>query len=82
MRPVFHSSERIHFETRDLDPVGLLPPREVADDPKLQDYEEDWLEQALRVPGDSPAGQQPSTVADQDFAPTAGNAVDQDFAPG
>ena len=26
MRPVFHSSELIPFETRDLDPVGFLPP--------------------------------------------------------
>ena len=28
MRPMFHSSEFIPFETRDLDPVGALPPRE------------------------------------------------------
>ena len=40
------------------------------------------MEQALRVPGDSPAGQQPSAVVDQDFVPPAGQAVDKDFAPG
>ena len=40
------------------------------------------MEQALRVPGDSPAGQQPSAVVDQEFVPPAGEAVDQDFAPG
>ena len=28
MRPVFHSSELISFETGDLDPVGFLPHRE------------------------------------------------------
>ena len=35
MRPVFHSSELIPFETRELDPVGAIPPRDVADNPDL-----------------------------------------------
>ena len=54
----------------------------MADDPHLLDEEEAELEQALRVPGYSPAGQQPSAVVDQDFVRPAGQAVDQDFAPG
>ena len=40
MRPVFHSSELIPFETKDLDPVGLIPPREGADGPQLLDEDE------------------------------------------
>ena len=47
MRPVFYSSELIHFETKDLDPVGLITTREGADDPHLLDEEEAELEQAL-----------------------------------
>ena len=39
------------------------------------------FEQALRVPGDSPAGQQPSAVVDEDFVTPALQVVDQDFAP-
>ena len=39
MRPVFHSSQLIPLETRDLDPVGFLHPREGADDPHLLDAE-------------------------------------------
>ena len=35
MRPVFHSSELIPFETRELDPVEALPPREDAYNPDL-----------------------------------------------
>ena len=56
MRPVFHSSELIQFETRELDPVGALPHREDADNPDLLPEEEAELERALRVPGDSPVG--------------------------
>ena len=82
MRSVFHSSEPIPFDTRDLDPVGFLPTRDGAHDPNLLDEDEAELEQAFRVPGDSPAGQQPSAVLDQVFLPTAGHVVDQDFAPG
>ena len=37
MRPAFHSSELIPFETRDLDPLGVLPTRDGADDPHLLD---------------------------------------------
>ena len=53
MRPVFHSSELISFDTIYLDTVGFLPTREGADDPNLLDEEEAELEQALRVHGDS-----------------------------
>ena len=67
MRQVFHSSELISFDTIYLDTV-----REGADDHNLLDEEVAELEQALRVHGDSRAGQQPSAVIYQDFAPTAG----------
>ena len=82
MRHQFHSSELIPFETGYLDPVGFLHHQEWADDPNLLYEEEADLEQALRVPGDSPAGQQPLAVVDQDFVPPSDQAVDQDFAPG
>ena len=65
MRPVFHSSELIRIDTRDCDPVGFLPPQEGEDDPHVLDENEAELEQALRVPGDSQAGQQLSAVVDQ-----------------
>ena len=87
MRPVFHSSELIPFETRELDPVGALPPREGADNPDLLPEEEAELERASRAPGDSPAGagmQQPPQV-DQQFgdaphaAPPAEQVIDQQF---
>ena len=81
MRPVFHSSELIPFDTRYLDPVGFIPPRDGAEDPNILDAEEAELKRALRVPGDSPAGLQPSAVVDQDFVPPAEQAVDQYFAP-
>ena len=35
MRPVFHSSEQIPLDTRDLDPVGFIPTRDGADDTHL-----------------------------------------------
>ena len=50
--PVFHSKELVHFETRDLDPVVFIPPRDGADNPNLLDEEEAELEQSLRVLGD------------------------------
>ena len=33
MRAVFHSSELIPWEVRELDPVGSLPPHDQADNP-------------------------------------------------
>ena len=39
------------------------------------------MEQTLRLPGDSPAGQQPSAIVDQELVHPAGQAVGQDFAP-
>ena len=83
MRPVFHSSELIPFETRELDPICALPPRDGADNPDLLPEEEQELEHALRVPGDNPAGNhpQPSGVdqAFGDVPPADGAAVDQSF---
>ena len=35
MRSVLHAGELIPFETRDVDPVGALPPRDRADDPNI-----------------------------------------------
>ena len=35
MRPVFHYSELMPFDTRDLDTVGFLPHREGADELNL-----------------------------------------------
>ena len=86
MRPVFHSSELIPFETRELDPVGALPPREDADNPDLLPDEEAELERALRVPGDSTTGGQAAVQVDQSFgqapADQPAGLVDQQFAPG
>ena len=85
MRPVFHSSELIPFETRELDPVGALPPHADADNPDLLPEEEAELEIALRMPGDCPDGQPQQQQVDQNFdndgAPNA-QGVDQSFAPG
>ena len=68
MRPVFHSSELIPFETRELDPVVALPPRDGADNADLLPEEEQELEHALRVPRDNPAGNQHQhSGVDQDF---------------
>ena len=50
MRPVFHSSELIPYETRELDPVGALPPREESDNDELLPQEAEELDQALRFP--------------------------------
>ena len=86
MRPVFHSSELITFETRELDPLGELPPREDADNTDLLPEEVAELERALRVPGDSPAGGQAAVQVDQRFdqihADQPAGHVDQQFAPG
>ena len=67
MRPVFHFSELITFEKRELDPVGALPPREDAYNPDLLPEEGAELERALRVPGDSTTGGQAAVQVDQSF---------------
>ena len=82
MRSVFHSSELILFETRDVDQIGALLPSDRADNPNLLEEEAAGLEQALSVPGDSPTKLQPEAVIDQDFGPPADQAFEQNFAPG
>ena len=85
MRPLFHSSELIPFETRELDHVGALPPLDVADNPELLPEEEQELKHAIRVPGDNPARIQPQhygvNQAFGDVPPAGGAAVDQSFGP-
>jgi hypothetical protein len=53
MHPVFHSSELIPFESRELDPVGALPPRGGGADPDLLQAEEQELIEASRFPPSS-----------------------------
>ena len=82
MHPVFHSSELIPFESRELDPVGALPPRDGAAHPDLLPAEEQELIAASRFPfRDSALRPTQSASVDQQFGdrPTTHQAVDQSF---
>ena len=67
--PVFHSSELIPYETRELDPVGALPPREESDKDELLPHEAEELDQAVQFPLSVGDGRGTSSVnVDQDFS--------------